>query len=120
MKPALVILDHGSRRDDAHAHLEKIAARVREQRPDCLVYIAHLELRPPSLAEAIDASVRDGASAITVHPFFLLPGRHQGEDVPALVREARARHPGLDIRISPYLGEDPGLADLILRVCEID
>ena len=111
---ALVIVDHGSRRPEAHHHLERLAARVRERAPELRVRVAHMELASPSVAEAIEASVAKGARSITVHPLFLAPGQHLVEDIPELVRRAAERHPEVEIRLTPALGSLPALADLIL------
>ena len=85
MSRALVILDHGSRRAEAHAQLEALAASVRERAPELFVSVAHLELAEPSLADAVEACIAAGAQEVCVHPLFLAPGRHLADDVPRLV-----------------------------------
>jgi sirohydrochlorin ferrochelatase len=113
-KRALLLVDHGSRRPEAHAHLEGIAAQLRARRPDLAVYLAHMELAGPSVSEAVAACVRDGVEELFVHPFFLVPGLHAVADVPRLVDEALAAHPGLRARVTAPLGSVAGIADLIL------
>ena len=81
MSRALVILDHGSRRAEAHDHLEWLAERVRSRAPDLVVAVAHLEIAQPSLAVTIDACVAQGVDEIAVHPLFLAPGLHLSRDV---------------------------------------
>ena len=115
MSRALVIVDHGSRLPAAHAHLERPAARVAALAPDWRVCVAHLELRPPSIDEAIDACVKAGADEVQVHPLFLAPGRHLTVDLPARVDAAAARHPRVKLRVTRALGESEGLAEMILR-----
>jgi sirohydrochlorin ferrochelatase len=115
---ALILVDHGSRKSEAHEHLEKIAAAVRERRAGLDVRVAHMELASPSLAEAVAACVEAGADEIAVHPFFLVPGRHMAEDIPALVEAAAAAHPGVHVRVLEPLGVRPELADLILASLE--
>ena len=114
MNRALVILDHGSRRPEAHAQLEVLAAKVRERAPQLFVTVAHLELAAPSLAEAIADCVAAGAREVCVHPLFLAPGRHLAEDVPGLIEAARTQHPGLSIRLLEALGTRAELVDVIL------
>lgn len=118
MTRALVIVDHGSRRSEAHAHLEGLAAAVRERAPGLEVRIAHMELAAPSVADAIDACARAGADEIAVHPLFLAPGRHLAHDIPELIAAAAGRHPGVRIRLLEPLGTRPELADLILASLE--
>ena len=114
MSRALVILDHGSRRAEAHAQLEALAASVRVRAPQLFVTVAHLELAAPSLADAVDDCVAAGAREVCVHPLFLAPGRHLAEDVPGLVEAVRAQHPELSIRLLDALGTRAELADVIL------
>lgn len=118
MSRALVILDHGSRRPEAHAHLLELAANVRERAPDLFVTVAHLEQAEPGLAAAVGACVAAGAREVCVHPLFLAPGRHLAEDVPRLLDEIRARHPDLALRLLDALGARAELADVILATLE--
>jgi sirohydrochlorin ferrochelatase len=113
-KRAVLLVDHGSRRAEANAVLEQVAALLRERLPDDIVRVAHLALAPPSLTEGIDACVSDGAREIVVHPYFLAPGDHAAGGVPDLVAEAAARHPGVSMRVTPPLGVHPALLDVIL------
>ena len=118
MSRALIIVDHGSRRPEAHEHLEKLARRIRERRPDLPVYVAHMELAEPSIQDAVDRCVADGARELWIHPLFLVPGRHQSEDVPALVEAATSRHHDVTARVTDCVGQAEGLADLILGTLE--
>jgi sirohydrochlorin ferrochelatase len=115
MTRALLLVDHGSRHAEAHAHLERLASRIAELAPDWQVQVAHLELAEPSIPDGIDACVRAGAREVRVLPLFLLPGRHLRHDIPALVRAAVARHRDVEIRLAESLGQSPELAELILR-----
>ena len=115
MKPAIVLVDHGSRRDEANRSLERVADWVREHAPERPVHVAHMELAPPSVADAVAACVADGAREIVVVPYFLAPGSHSTGDIPELVREAAVAHPGLSVRVTAPLGPDPALAGLVLQ-----
>jgi ferredoxin len=115
---ALILVDHGSRRAEAHAHAEWLAAQVRARRPDLAVHVAHLELAEPSIGQAVARAVAEGARELVIHPLLLVPGRHLGEDLPEQVRAATAGHAGLSVRITEPLGGQPGLADLILAALD--
>ena len=64
--------------------LDQEAERLRQRRPDWIVHFAHMELAAPTLEQAFDACVSDGAREIVVHPYFLAPGRHSTDDIPRL------------------------------------
>lgn len=114
MTRAILLVDHGSRRAEANEQLEAVAEQLRARAPGDIVAIAHLELAQPDIAGGIDACVALGATRIVVHPFFLGPGRHTSDDIPAEVARARGRHPALEIRISEPLGGHAALLDAIL------
>jgi len=115
---ALILVDHGSRRAEAHAHLEQLAERVRARRPGLAVHVAHLEQAEPSLAAALAAAIAGGARELVIHPLFLAPGRHLADDLPARVREALVDRQGVLVRVTQPLGSHPGLADLILSALD--
>ncbi|MGE0784801.1 MAG: sirohydrochlorin chelatase [Sandaracinaceae bacterium] len=111
---AILLIDHGSRREAANRLVEWVAEQVRASEPDAHVAIAHLELAPPTIAEGYDACIAAGANEIVVVPFFLASGRHTERDVPAAVSAAAARHAGTTYRITPPLGPDAKLVDIVL------
>ena len=121
MKRAILLIDHGSRRAEANALLEDVADQVRRRAPESIVEVAHMDIAEPDIDEGIDACVRKGATRIIVHPFFLGPGRHTSEDIPAQIERAGQRHPNVQIRISEPLGNHAALIDVILdRVSDAD
>lgn len=115
MTTALLIVDHGSRRAEANALLEDLAAQIRRQpETPTIVRIAHMELAPPTIADAFGQCVDEGATRVVVHPFMLAPGRHVREDIPRLVAEAASQHAGVEYAICEPLGVHPGIAQLVL------
>ena len=118
MKPAILRVDHGSRRPEANAQLVALAERIRARVGDRFVAVAHMELAEPSIAHGIGSCVAAGANEIVVHPFFLGPGSHTTHDIPRLVADAAALHPGVRARVGPPLGLDEKLVDLVLERIE--
>ena len=114
MTDALLVGDHGSRRPDAHAHLEELVSELRGAARDLRIELAHLEIAEPDIATAIDRLVAEGVQRIAVHPLFLAPGNHLTSDIPAALKAARERHPEIELRQLASIGEHPELAALIL------
>ena len=114
MKPAILIVDHGSRRPEANTLVTQLAERVRRRVPDRVVEVAHMELAEPTVAQGLAACAEAGASQVVVHPYFLGPGRHTTQSIPQLVEEAARTLPGLRIRISEPLGLHESLVDVVL------
>ena len=111
---ALLLVDHGSRSPAANRVVAAIARKLQRRLPGWIVRCAHMELARPTIAEAIDACVADGAREIVLHPFFLAPGRHSTRDVPARARAAARRHRGVRVRVTRPLGTHDGLVEIVL------
>ena len=118
VRPAILLVDHGSRRAAANESLSAMAELVRE-RGDALVSFAHMELCPPDIASACSELVEAGATSITVQPFMLSAGRHAMEDIPRMVGDVAAQHPHIAFHVTAPLGVHTLLAELVLlRVSE--
>jgi sirohydrochlorin ferrochelatase len=111
---AILLVDHGSRREEANAQLEAVAEALR-RRAGARVHIAHLELAAPSIGAAIDAIAAEGVAEIVVVPWFLGPGRHTAADIPEQAAAAARRHAGLRLRIAEPLGLHEKLLDVLLE-----
>ena len=114
MKRAILLVDHGSRRAEANAMLERVAELLAQRLPEAIVRCAHMDLADPDIAQGIAACAAAGAREIVVHPYFLGPGNHTTNDIPRLVEDAAASHPELRIRVSEPLGIHPKLVDVII------
>jgi len=118
MERAIVLVDHGSRQPEASQTLLEVAELVRaEVGEGWLVAVAHLEIEPPTVADAIGACVAKGASEVVVQPYFLAPGRHASSDIPRLVAEVARTHPDVVIRVAEPLGAHLLLAKLVAERC---
>jgi sirohydrochlorin ferrochelatase len=111
----VLVVDHGSRRAASNEQLKVLAGRVAGMLPQAIVRHAHMELATPTIGDAVDALAGEGCRELVVLLCFFAEGRHASEDVPALVEEAAARHPGLQWRIGEPLGPHEDLARLLLE-----
>jgi len=115
MKKGIVIVDHGSRRAESNAMLERLADLFAKRFTTKyeIVEPAHMEIAEPSIDTAYEKCVKRGAELIVVCPFFLGPGKHWTEDIPRLTAEAGARFPATQFHVAPTLGIDDLILDLI-------
>lgn len=103
----VLIVGHGSRRAEANEDVREAARAICERGGFVLVEPAFLEIEHPNIAEGFARLVQRGARDITVHPYFLSPGRHTRGDIPVEVSEAASRHPGINFRITEPLSAHP-------------
>lgn len=116
MKTGIVIVDHGSRREESNALLERVATAFADRfaaRYE-IVEPAHMELAEPSIATAYARCVERGARRVVVCPYFLGPGKHWTSDIPGLTAAAAVQFPFTSFHIAQTLGLD----DLILELLD--
>jgi sirohydrochlorin ferrochelatase len=111
----LILVDHGSTRPAANAMLVEVAALFKRVANARIVEPAHMELAEPTIAQAFDRCVEQGATLVIVHPYFLAPGKHSTTDIPRLTAAAAARHPQVLFHVTEPLGLDEKIAALIVQ-----
>ncbi len=74
-----------------------------------------MEIAEPTIAQGFDSCVAEGVEEIIIHPYFLAPGSHYNEDIPRLVAEAAAKHPGISWTITEPLGIHQKLCEVVLE-----
>ena len=104
---AILLLAHGARNPEWARPIETIAAAMRERQPQARVAVAYLDFLTPRLPEAVADLVGMGCPEIVVVPIFMANSGHTQRDLPLLLDAARARHPGLALRVAAPIGEAP-------------
>ncbi|MAE60387.1 MAG: hypothetical protein CMJ49_03420 [Planctomycetaceae bacterium] len=111
--PGIVIVDHGSRREESNALLLDVVGMFRRLTDYQIIEPAHMELAEPTIATAFGRCVDQGARTVVVHPYFLLPGRHWDQDIPRLTAEAATQHPGVQFLVTAPLGLHESMAQIM-------
>lgn len=112
---AVLLIDHGSRRDEANEMMDCMANLVQAMAgSDVVVRFAHMELSEPSIAAGVESCVQAGATELIVFPYMLSPGKHSTGDIPRMVAEAVSRHPHIGVRVTTAFGVHEKLAEVIL------
>jgi sirohydrochlorin ferrochelatase len=115
---ALLLVAHGSRHQQSNDEVFELANQLK--RDDSInydiVHTAFLDVAKPSIPEGIVACIKEGASSITLIPYFLNSGRHVVSDIPDIVKEAAKQHPDVSIKIAPHLGDSDLMAGLLIEI----
>jgi len=115
MTEALLMIGHGSRAEEANLGMFSIASRIRETEKVPIVECGFLQLCPPTIEEALDRCVDQGAERVHMIPYFLHVGIHIREDIPEVVAACRKKYPEVEILLGDQLGDDPLLARIVLN-----
>ena len=110
---ALLLIAHGSRRAEANADLEHVAAEMRSRGRFGFVQCAYLELTEPTIRAGGEACVAAGASSVVMLPYFLSPGVHVREDLAEARDELTASFPDVRFALAEPLGRHPLLLDVV-------
>jgi sirohydrochlorin cobaltochelatase len=111
MKRGLLLFAHGARDPRWAEPFEAVAARARLHQPTWIVQLAFLELMSPTLRAAGHALAAAGCERIDVVPLFLGTGGHVRTDLPLLLDELRAAHPGVRWQLQRAIGEQTSVID---------
>ncbi|MGW2327823.1 sirohydrochlorin chelatase [Streptomyces sp. NPDC001700] len=113
--PTLLVVAHGSRDPRHAATVGALCARVRSLRPGLRVEASFLEFNAPRVGQVVDRLAAEGADDVVALPLLLTRAFHAKADIPAVLREATARHPRLTVRQAEVLGPSPLLVDALER-----
>lgn len=111
----IVLFGHGSRSPDWAKPFHAIREAILARSPAVAVALGFLEAMRPTLDEAIDALVAQGATEIDIVPVFLATGGHIARDLPRLTAAAMDRHPGVAISIAAPAGEAKPVIEAMAR-----
>lgn len=112
---ALLLIANGSRRQRSNDEVIEMAEKLKSECADHydIVHAAFLELADTLIADGIENCVRDGATHITVLPYFLNSGRHVTEDIPHDIDITRPKYPTIQIEVAQHIGAATAMIDML-------
>ena len=115
MKRGVLLFAHGARDPRWAEPFDGVAQRVRRADPALSVQLAYLEFMAPTLRDAGASLVAAGCARVDVVPLFLGAGGHVRKDLPALLAELSAEHPGVHWQLQRAIGEIDSVIDAMAR-----
>lgn len=111
MENEIILLGHGSRRQEANHGLLEVAEKMGRILGQNVTpaYMAHGE---PSLPAAVTQMIKAGANRVVIMPLFLFRGVHVTVDIHEELREVREAYPEVEITFTQELGADDSIAHL--------
>src|SRR5512143_3110750 len=114
----ILLIGHGSPRREAN-NIDLLGQLLHSAiHPECserCVRVAYLQFAEPDIAEAMKDCVREGATKIIVHPFFLSAGMHVTKDIPEMIGEARKAYPEVEFIYTEPLGIHEKLIQVVME-----
>jgi sirohydrochlorin ferrochelatase len=117
---SIVLIVHGSRlqssNDEAKQLVDRLAKKLGTQYP--ILEIAFLELTRPSIAEAIESCIEQGANEVCVMPYFLCAGHHVMRDIPVEVKPLQKKYPHIPFHMTGHVGSSDLMTQLLCELVE--
>ena len=116
---ALLILAHGSRKQQSNEEVINLAERFDEAYGEQFdaVYAGFMELAQPDINTTITKAIEAGATELIILPYFLAAGAHVVDDIPEIVNASLQHHETIQFRILPHIGGADGMINLINGLC---
>jgi sirohydrochlorin ferrochelatase len=111
---AVLLIAHGSRREEANLDLARLADALRARDVFPVVEIAYLELAPPTILEGGRACVEKGARRVFLLPYFLSAGAHVTDDLERFRGQLASEHPHVGFTLCKPLSLHPLLVDIVV------
>lgn len=111
---AVLLIAHGSRRQEANDDLVKLAAILRGKEIYPIVETAYLELAEPDIPTGGARCVEQGATQVKLMPYFLSPGAHAVSDLEAFRQNLAECFPQVQFLLCPPLGVHPLMVEIVL------
>ena len=116
MQTGIILFAHGSRDPQWRLPMQAVASQIAARAPTTPVRCAYLELCEPNLSVAATDLIAAGVRKIKVFPLFLGVGKHAREDLPLLIEQIQAAHPGIQLELLATAGENPALIALMADI----
>lgn len=118
MSDAIILFSHGSVLCGAGQNLLELAQQMQARGVASIVAPGYLNYSEPRFTETFRQCVAQGATRITVVPYFLVAGKFVKEDLPGVIAAAQAEFPSVQVEIADAIRFHPLLADALLACAE--
>lgn len=109
---AAIVIGHGSLLQDSGRAMQQVAEQLQQQQVAPLVKAAFLNYSRPTLAEVVADCYSQGATDITVVPYFLIAGAYVTQDLPTTLHSVASQYPAVRFQVADALGFHPALVRL--------
>ncbi len=116
---ALLLIAHGSRRQEANDDLLRLAKMIREKNLFSLVEVSYLEVVEPTIPQGVAKCVREDIQEVIMFPYFLSAGDHVTKDLLQFCNQFSKEYPATQFRLCPPLGLHPLMLEIVIsRIAE--
>jgi len=114
---ALLLVAHGSRREESNQEVVILTNKLQSifTNQYQIFQAGFLEIASPSIETSIINCVKQGATSISVLPYFLNSGLHVIQDIPNTVNKMQQQFPDVKIETAPHIGASELMMNLLIE-----
>jgi sirohydrochlorin cobaltochelatase len=110
-KKGIVIIGHGSRKDEPNEALKQLVSDYQKQHQDLPINYGFIELAEPHMSIALDEMAKISKEIIAL-PMQLFHGNHIKVDIPKALANTRKKYADRIFKVADSLGTHPQIIDL--------
>ncbi len=110
---AVLILGHGSMREEANKTLFSIAGLLEKRLPGKMIKPAFMQFGKPDFFDGADACINAGADRVIVLPYFLASGDHVTKDIPGMIKKISEKNPAVQFILTKPIGVHSALTEVL-------
>ena len=115
---SILLVSHGSKAPQAREEIEALAAQLKKKAGSGSSSRLFWRSNHRISLKGSNSARAKGATEITLLLNFLNSGRHAGDDIPKIIRQARKNHPEVRFRITKPIGQQNYLVDIFLKLLD--
>lgn len=113
MKAGVVLIAHGSRREEANAEMRALSRQIEQADNSRCYEMAFLQFSNPGLAEAVAKLAAQGIKNAIIMPLFLTTGNHVTQDIPAEIEAIKTQFPDMEFVMARHFAAHPALVQIV-------
>lgn len=113
MKKGVILLGHGSRREEANDEIRQIGRMIQDGDKDGCYEVAFLSFASPGLTDAAEGLIEKGIDNIIVMPIFLVTGNHIKRDIPSKLLLLKTSYPEVKFIMAKHFGAHPEIVKIV-------
>ncbi|CAH0152671.1 Sirohydrochlorin ferrochelatase [Peribacillus sp. Bi96] len=115
---AILYICHGSRVKEASAQAIDFIKVCMEAQPNAIQEYCFLEMETPTIEEAYERCVQQGATRIIAIPVLLLTAVHAKYDIPVILNKMKQRYPNVVLKYGRPIGVSDKMVDILVERLE--
>ena len=111
----IVYVGHGSRLQEGNEQFIQFIQSVMKERNERIQKIAFLELKTPTISDAVTETIIEGVTEIMIVPVLLFAAAHYKRDIPLEIAKMKNQYPHISFSVVQPFSTHPHMVELVVK-----